>query len=85
VISRLISSSSHTRIGSFPPTGIERGVKRSGAGGFVSAASASGNETRIVVPSPIRVVHRIVPPCASTRSRTVARPSPVPSPSGFVV
>ncbi len=50
-----------------------------------AASPASGTRTATVVPVPPVVSTSIVPPWAFTSRFEIARPSPVPLPSGFVV
>lgn len=42
------------------------------------AAIPAGNQQEMVAPSPSTLWASTLPPCASTRCRTIARPSPVP-------
>src|SRR3989475_11160571 len=51
----------------------------------VAATSAAGKYTRTRVPLPGSLSTSIEPPCCRTNPYTVARPSPVPLPTGFVV
>ena len=61
--------------GALLPGGLTRRPRRRRRG---QAAGAAGRMTLIVVPRPGALVASTRPPCASTRCRTIARPSPVP-------
>ena len=85
----IAASSSTTRMSSARPIGVLSGpgtaISAVTTGGSTSGALTVGSRTVNSVPRPISLCTSTTPPCSVTMLCTTLNPSPVPTPSSFVV